>query len=179
MAAENTAMEPSLEDLARERQDRTSTRPVWRLCGLLFLCLAVGAVGSASTLPEIKGWYAGLIKPPFNPPNWIFGPVWTTLYVLMAVSIWRVWRSTHADALKTKVAFFVMLLLNAAWSPVFFTLHRPDLSLWIIYFYVGALALLIRHLWRQDRLAAALQFPHLAWVLFATALNSAITSLNK
>jgi tryptophan-rich sensory protein len=72
-----------------------------------------------------------------------------------------------------------VLLLNAAWSPVFFALHRPDLSLWIIYFYVGALVLLIRNLWRQDRLAAALQFPHLAWVLFATALNSAIASLNK
>jgi tryptophan-rich sensory protein len=149
------------------------------LVALLGLTLGLGALGSLATVPQIPGWYAQLQKPAFNPPNWIFGPVWTTLYVLMAVSIWRVWRSTHADALKTKVAFFLMLLLNAAWSPVFFALHRPDLSLWIIYFYVGALALLIRNLWRQDRLAAALQFPHLAWVLFATALNSAIASLNK
>jgi len=149
------------------------------LVALLGLTLGLGALGSLATVPQIPGWYAQLQKPAFNPPNWIFGPVWTTLYVLMAVSIWRVWRSTHADALKTKVAFFLMLLLNAAWSPVFFALHRPDLSLWIIYFYVGALALLIRNLWRHDRLAAALQFPHLAWVLFATALNSAIASLNK
>ena len=149
------------------------------LVALLGLTLGLGALGSLATVPQIPTWYAQLQKPAFNPPNWIFGPVWTTLYVLMAVSIWRVWRSTHADALKTKVAFFLMLLLNAAWSPVFFALHRPDLSLWIIYFYVGALALLIRNLWRQDRLAATLQFPHLAWVLFATALNSAIASLNK
>lgn len=149
------------------------------LVALLGLTLGLGALGSLATVPQIPGWYAQLQKPAFNPPNWIFGPVWTTLYVLMAVSIWRVWRSTHADALKTKVAFFLMLLLNAAWSPVFFALHRPDLSLWIIYFYVGALALVIRNLWCQDRLAAALQFPHLAWVLFATALNSAIASLNK
>lgn len=149
------------------------------LVALLGLTLGLGALGSLATVPQIPGWYAQLQKPAFNPPNWIFGPVWTTLYVLMAVSIWRVWRSTHADALKTKVTFFLMLLLNAAWSPVFFALHRPDLSLWIIYFYVGALALLIRNLWRQDHLAAALQFPHLAWVLFATALNSAIASLNK
>lgn len=149
------------------------------LVGLLVLTLGLGGLGSLATVPQIPTWYAHLQKPSFNPPNWIFGPVWTTLYVLMAVSIWRVWRSTHADALKTKVAFFLMLLLNAAWSPVFFALHRPDLSLWIIYFYVGALALLIRYLWHQDRLAAALQFPHLAWVLFATALNSAIASLNK
>lgn len=171
-------MEPSLEDLALARKERTSARSTWGLCGLLFLCLSVGAVGSASTLPEIKTWYAQLQKPAFNPPNWLFGPVWTTLYVLMAFSIWRVWRSQHEDALKTKVAFFLMLLLNAAWSPVFFALHRPDLSLWIIYFYVGALAVLVRYLHRQDPLAAYLQLPHLAWVLFATALNSAIVQLN-
>lgn len=149
------------------------------LIGLLILTLGIGGLGSMATMSEIPTWYAQLRKPAFNPPNWIFGPVWTTLYILMAVSIWRVWRSPHADALKTKVAFFLMLLLNAAWSPAFFALHRPDLALGIIYFYVGALALLIRYLWRQDRLAAALQFPHLAWVLFATALNSAIASLNK
>ena len=149
------------------------------LVGLLALTLGLGGLGSLATVPQIPTWYAQLQKPAFNPPNWIFGPVWTTLYVLMAVSIWRVWRSEHADALKTKITFLLMLALNAAWSPVFFRLHRPDLALWIIYFYVGSLALLIRYLWRQDRLAAALQLPHLAWVLFATALNSAIAQLNK
>jgi len=149
------------------------------LVGLLVLTLGLGGLGSLATVPQIQTWYAQLQKPAFNPPNWIFGPVWTTLYVLMAVSLWRVWRSGHADALKTKITFILMLALNAAWSPVFFRLHRPDLALWIIYFYVGALALLIRYLWRQDRLAAALQLPHLAWVLFATALNSAIAHLNQ
>lgn len=149
------------------------------LVGLLVLTLGLGGLGSLATVPQIPTWYAQLQKPAFNPPNWIFGPVWTTLYVLMAVSLWRVWRSGHADALKTKITFILMLALNAAWSPVFFRLHRPDLALWIIYFYVGSLALLIRYLWRQDRLAAALQLPHLAWVLFATALNSAIAQLNQ
>jgi benzodiazapine receptor len=149
------------------------------LVGLLVLTLGLGGLGSLATVPQIPTWYAQLQKPAFNPPNWIFGPAWTTLYVLMAVSLWRVWRSGHADALKTKITFLLMLALNAAWSPVFFRLHRPDLALWIIYFYVGALALLIRYLWRQDRLAAALQLPHLAWVLFATALNSAIAHLNQ
>ncbi|NBV79777.1 MAG: tryptophan-rich sensory protein [Verrucomicrobia bacterium] len=149
------------------------------LVGLLVLTLGLGGLGSLATVPQIPTWYAQLQKPAFNPPNWIFGPVWTTLYVLMAVSLWRVWRSGHADALKTKITFILMLVLNAAWSPVFFRLHRPDLALWIIYFYVGSLALLIRYLWRQDRLAAALQLPHLAWVLFATALNSAIAHLNQ
>ena len=149
------------------------------LVGLLVLTLGLGGLGSLATVPQIPTWYAQLQKPTFNPPNWIFGPVWTTLYVLMAVSLWRVWRSAHAEALKTKITFILMLALNAAWSPVFFRLHRPDLALWIIYFYVGALVLLIRYLWRQDRLTAALQLPHLAWVLFATALNSAIASLNQ
>ncbi|MEY4033320.1 MAG: hypothetical protein RL492_514 [Verrucomicrobiota bacterium] len=149
------------------------------LVGLLVLTLSLGGLGSLATVPQIPTWYAQLQKPTFNPPNWIFGPVWTTLYVLMAVSLWRVWRSAHAEALKTKITFILMLALNAAWSPVFFRLHRPDLALWIIYFYVGALVLLIRYLWRQDRLAAALQLPHLAWVLFATALNSAIAQLNQ
>ena len=149
------------------------------LVALIVLTLAIGGLGAWATRSEIPTWYLQLKKPAFNPPNWIFGPVWTLLYVLMAISIWRVWRSPHADALKTKIAFALMLALNAAWSPVFFALHRPDLSLWIIYFYVGALAVLIRYLWRQDRLAAALQLPHLAWVLFATALNSAIATLNK
>jgi len=157
-----------------------SPRGSWpALLGLLVLTLGLGGLGSLATVPQIPGWYAQLQKPSFNPPNWVFGPAWTTLYALMAVSLWRVWRSTHADALKTKIAFFLMLALNAAWSPVFFALHRPDLSLWIIYFYVGALLVLIRFLWRQDRLAAALQLPHLAWLLFATALNSAIVTLNK
>lgn len=157
----------------------TPRRSYATLLGLLTLTLALGGLGSWATMPQIPGWYAQLQKPSFNPPNWVFGPAWTTLYVLMAVSMWRAWRSAHADALKTKITFFLMLALNAAWSPVFFALHRPDLSLWVLYFYVGALLVFIRFLWRQDRLAAALQLPHLAWLLFATALNSAIATLNK
>ncbi len=149
------------------------------LVALLVLTLAIGGLGSWATMPQIPTWYAQLHKPSFNPPNWIFGPVWTALYALMAVSMWRVWRSTQADVHNTKVSFGLMLLLNATWSPVFFALHRPDLSLWVIYFYVGALGVFIRYLWRQDRLAAVLQFPHLAWLLFATVLNSAIAALNK
>jgi len=79
-------MEPSLEELARERRERSSLRMPWRLIGLIALCLTVGGLGSAATMPEIKGWYAGLAKPSFNPPNWVFGPVWSTLYVLMGAA---------------------------------------------------------------------------------------------
>lgn len=167
-------MEPSLEDLARERRDRTSTRPVWRLCGLLFLCLAVGAVGSAATMPEIKGWYAGLVKPSFNPPNWIFGPVWSTLYVLMACSAHAAW--TDRQARRT---FFIILLVNSLWSLFFFGLHRPDLALIDIFGYLILLVIWIRQLWPQHCVAALLQLPHLLWVSFATVLNASIWWLNK
>ena len=167
-------MEPSLETLAQERRDRTSTRPVWRLCGLLFLCLAVGAVGSAATMPEIKGWYAGLIKPPFNPPSWIFGPVWSTLYVLMACSANAAWGDRPA-----RQTFFIILLVNALWSLLFFGLHQPGLALIDIFAYLTLLVLWIRQLWPQHRGYALLQLPHLLWVSFATVLNASIWWLNQ
>ena len=89
-------MEPSLEDLARERHARCNPGFPWRLIGLIALCLAIGGLGSAATMPEIKGWYASLVKPTFNPPNWIFGPVWSTLYVLMACSANAAWTDRQA-----------------------------------------------------------------------------------
>jgi len=149
------------------------------LAGLLALPMASGALGSLATMSEVRGWYTTLDKPVFNPPSWVFGPVWTTLYVLMALSIWLVWRSPAPGARATKVAWFTMLALNAAWSPLFFGLHRPDLALIDIALYLMALAALIRLLWDQSRLAAWLQIPHLAWVTFAGVLNASIWWLNR
>jgi benzodiazapine receptor len=167
-------MEPSLEDLARERKERCSPGFPWRLVGLIALCHAVGGLSSAATLPEIKGWYAGLAKPPFNPPNWIFGPVWSTLYVLMAASANAAW----GDRLARRT-FFIVLLVNALWSLLFFGLHRPDLALIDVLGYLILLVLWVRRLWSQHRGAALLQFPHLLWVSFATVLNASIWWLNK
>jgi tryptophan-rich sensory protein len=174
MDDKNDAMEPSLEDLARKRRDRTGTRPVWRLCGLLFLCLAAGAVGGAATLPEIKGWYVGLAKPSFNPPSWIFGPVWSTLYVLMALTANAAW----GDRLARRT-FFIILLVNALWSQLFFGMYQPALALIDSLGYLILLILWIRQLWPQHRVAALLQLPHLLWVSFATVLNASIWWLNK
>ncbi|MEY4133079.1 MAG: hypothetical protein RL592_1137 [Verrucomicrobiota bacterium] len=167
-------MEPSLEDLARERHARCNPGFPWRLIGLVALCLAVGGLGSAATMPEIKGWYAGLAKPSFNPPNWIFGPVWSTLYVLMATAASGAWE--HRPIRRT---FFIILLVNALWSLLFFGLHRPDLALIDILAYLILLVLWIRQLWPQHRLAALLQLPHLLWVGFATVLNASIWRLNQ
>ena len=167
-------MEPSLEDLARERRERTSLRPVWRLIGLIALSLAIGGLGSAATMPEIKSWYAGLTKPPFNPPNWIFGPVWSTLYVFMAWAASAAWSDRPA-----RRTFFIILLVNALWSLLFFGLHQPGLALIDVLAYLTLLVLWIRQLWPQHRGAALLQLPHLLWVSFATVLNASIWWLNK
>lgn len=149
------------------------------LTGLIALPFAAGLLGSLATLSEVRGWYASLAKPAFNPPSWVFGPVWTTLYVLMGVSIWLIWRSAAPEARATRVAWFVMLALNAAWSPLFFGMHRPDLALADLALYLVALGALTRLLWAQDRLAAWLQLPHLLWVSFAGVLNAAIWWLNR
>lgn len=167
-------MEPTLADLARERRERCSPGFPWRLIGLLTLCLTVGGLGSAATMPAIKGWYAGLAKPPFNPPNWIFGPVWSTLLVLMATSANTAW----ADR-PVRRTFFIILLVNALWSCLFFGLHRPDLALIDSLAYVALLVIWIRQLHHVDKTSAWLQVPHLLWVSFATVLNASIWWLNK
>jgi len=171
---ENEAMEPSLEELARERRERSSLRMPWRLIGLIALCLTVGGLGSAATMPEIKGWYAGLAKPSFNPPNWVFGPVWSTLYVLMGAAAATAWADRPA-----RRTFFIILLVNSLWSLLFFGLHRPDLALIDILGYLILLVIWIRQLWPRHRLSALLQIPHLLWVGFATVLNSSIWWLNQ
>ena len=145
-----------------------------RLIGLIVLCLAVGGLGSAATMPEIRGWYAGLVKPSFNPPNGIFGPVWSTLYVLMAVTGAAAWEDRQA-----RRTFLIILLVNALWSLLFFGLHRPDLALLDILAYLTLLVLWIRQLWPRHRLSALLQLPHLLWVGFATVLNASIWRLNQ
>jgi tryptophan-rich sensory protein len=167
-------MEPSLETLARERHERCNPGFPWRLIGLIALCLAVGGLGSAATLPEIKGWYTSLNKPSFNPPNWVFGPMWSTLYVLMGSTVSAAW-----DDQAARRTFFIILLVNSLWSLLFFGLHQPGLALIDILAYLILLALWVRQLWPQHRGYALLQLPHLLWVSFATVLNASIWWLNK
>ncbi len=146
---------------------------------LIGLTLSVGGLGSFATASEIQGWYATLQKPAFNPPNWVFGPVWTTLYVLMAISLWLIWRSPSPLRSLTKKTWFVMLALNSIWSLLFFRAHSPGLALVDIGLYLVTLAALIKLLSQQSRLAAWLQLPHLLWVSYAAVLNAAIWSLNR
>lgn len=156
----------------------SQTRGSLGILGLLILLtLGIGWLGSRATLPEITGWYANLTKPTFNPPNYLFGPVWSTLYLLMAVSQWMVWNATENKL--TKVFFFLMLVSNALWSPVFFKYHQLGWALVVLAFYLITLGAWVRCLYQENKTAAYLQSPHLLWVSFATILNASIYLLNR
>lgn len=149
------------------------------LAGLLVLVFAVSILGSAFTAPQIGGWYAALDKPWFNPPPWVFAPVWTILYVVMAVAAWRVWLAPAGTMRSAALVwFFVQLLLNGLWSPVFFGMQSPGLALAVIVALLAALAWTVRAFFAVDSIAGWLLVPYLAWVCFAAALNGAIVALN-
>ncbi len=155
----------------------TVRRPVLSLFGWILLCLAasLGAV-----FVSVDGWYAGLVKPPWNPPAWLFGPVWTLLYVTMAVAAWLVWREGGWSAQRRPLALFLaQWLLNALWTPLFFGLHRPDIGLAEIVVLWAVLAATLAAFWRVRRIAGLLLVPYLAWVSFAAFLNFTIWRLNS
>jgi translocator protein len=149
------------------------------LAGFVLLTLAVAWVGSLFTRPAIPGWYAGLEKPWFTPPGWVFGPVWTVLYILMAVAAWRVWLAPASAARRSALWwFFVQLALNAVWSPAFFGLQAPLLGLVVIVLLLAALTVTVVRFFAVDSAAGWLMAPYLAWVAYAALLNAAIVVLN-
>jgi len=153
---------------------------------LLTLFLAAAPVviaataGSAATISNIPTWYAGLAKPFFTPPNWLFGPAWTTLYVLMIISFWRILMAEAPQAARRRaiIAFLVQIALNGLWSIVFFGLHAPLGALFVIGAMLAAIVVTIIAFRPIDRLAAWLLAPYLGWVSFATALNAGVWWLN-
>lgn len=143
------------------------------------LAVFVGVVAAAASFGAIfkpGPWYAALVKPPWTPPNWVFGPVWTALYVMIAVAGWLVWRSDERGrALRLWIA---ALVLNAAWSWLFFGQHWIGAALADIVLLLVAIMAFARAAWPVNRLASALFWPYLAWVAYATTLNGAIWVLN-
>jgi tryptophan-rich sensory protein len=124
-------------------------------------------------------WYASLRKPSWNPPGWIFGPVWTALYAMMAVAAWLIWRrGGWGKQRRPLLLFIVQLALNALWTPLFFGLHRPGLAFAEILLLWLAIALTLAAFWREHRAAAWLLAPYLAWVSFAALLNLTLWRLN-
>jgi len=160
------------------------SKPSWGK-DIAYAALALGAVvatsivGQIATYPNIAGWYAGLTRPSFSPPNWLFAPVWTALYLLMAFALWRILRLPPSAQRRTALLFFfIQLVLNAAWSWMFFAAHSPLLGLinivpqWL--FIVATIAAF----GKLDTLAALCLLPLAAWVAFAFSLNGAIWWLN-
>jgi len=143
------------------------------------ISMGAGLIGSLSTATAVPTWYADLRKPNWTPPSWIFGPVWTTLYVMMGVAAWLVWRKSGFVGAKAAMwLFFLQLLCNAAWSLIFFGLRSPGLAFAEILLLWGLILATALAFWRHSPIAGALLLPYLAWVTFATALNLAIWRLN-
>ncbi|QND52065.1 tryptophan-rich sensory protein [Phyllobacterium sp. 628] len=142
---------------------------------LLFLVVTIGG-GLAIGYITLPGeWYAGLVKPSFNPPNWIFAPAWTILYVLIAIAGWRVW---DRDLTTSQQFWWAQLVLNFLWSPTFFGLHQMGFGLLVIALLLISIVGFIRVTWASERPAAIMFLPYLAWVAFATVLNASLYLLN-
>lgn len=147
--------------------------------------LSVGFLGSQVTSGEVEGWYAEAEKAPWNPPNWVFGPVWTALYIVMGTASWLVWRRRrHQGASAALSLYVVQLALNSIWSPLFFGGYPlwGTPALWaafaVIVTLIAALLLTIRMFWKVRRVSAVLLAPYAGWVLYASTLNLYIAMMN-
>ena len=148
------------------------------LAGFVGLGLLAGAVGGGITVANIPTWYAHLPHPPGTPPDWVFGPVWTTLYILMGIAAWRVW-STGSDTSRAALRLWGwQLLVNAIWTPAFFGLHSPALALAILLLLLVLIGRTIAAFSAHDRLAATLLVPYALWSCYATYLNAGFLWLN-
>ena len=163
------------------RRDTGPARSALVLIAFIIVCFAAAGLGSLATASQVApgGWYDTLDKPFFTPPSWLFGPVWTLLYLAMAVSGWLVWRERGFAGARTALAlFFAQLALNSLWSILFFGLESPGLGLVEILVLWAVIFLTIRAFRPISRPAAVLLIPYLAWVTFATFLNAGIWWLN-
>jgi translocator protein len=142
------------------------------------LCFGAAGLGSAVTTSSIQGWYGSLIKPSFNPPNWIFAPVWTMLYILMAIALAVAWNSKSKKKENGIRYFYMQLALNVLWSVLFFGLHIPVLALLEIIVLWVTIYLTMREFFNVSKFSGWLLVPYLAWVSFATILNASIVVLN-
>lgn len=153
-------------------------RQVLQLILSIVVCQLAGAIGAVFTAPSIPGWYTTLTKPALNPPAWIFGPVWTTLYLLMGISLWLIWRSSSKEKTRAIWLFALQLILNAIWSPIFFGAQSIGNALAVIVLLWAAIVLTILVFKNISRAAAWLLVPYIVWVSFAAYLNLAIWVLN-
>ncbi|GAB3846729.1 TspO/MBR family protein [Nesterenkonia populi] len=152
---------------------------------MLAIPLIVSFFAGQATDPHTDGWYEQADQPPWNPPDWLFGPVWTVLYVSMGVAAWLIWRRRHQHLVRAAlIVYFVQLAINGAWAPLFFAAYPSwgSSALWaafaVIVALIIAVVLTIRAFWPISRIAAALLVPYLAWILYASTLNGYIALAN-
>ncbi len=163
----------------RYRSLKASARSALVLLAFVALCFGAVLVGSAFTQPSVPEWYASLVKPSFTPPSWLFGPVWSVLYLAMAVAGWLVWRRKRESSVALPLALFGgQLVLNALWSILFFGIRAPGLALVEILTLWAAIFATLLCFWRISTLAGWFLVPYLAWVSFAMILNFEIWRLN-
>ena len=151
-----------------------------KLITSFIVTFAAAALGSYFTFPSVSTWYASLNKPFFNPPNWVFGPVWTLLYILMALALYLVWKKEAPRPEKTKatILYVMQLALNALWSVIFFGMREPTLAFAEIIMLGFAVILTARSFSKIATVSGRLFIPYIAWVVFAAALNLGIVVLN-
>ncbi len=160
--------------------EQSKINNILELVTSIFICLFAGFIGSIFTSPSIPTWYATLTKPSFNPPSWIFAPIWTTLFVLIGISLYMVWNKGLQDK-KVKISLFifgVQLVLNVLWSFLFFGLHSPFYAFLEIIILWAAIVLTIVNFFKVSRKASLLLLPYIFWVSFAAILNFSIWRLN-
>lgn len=164
----------------RHDQAPKTLRELGELLAAIAICESAGGLGAIATSEGTRTWYPRLEKPSFNPPGWVFAPVWTILYAMMGVSGWLLWKRRDEDgAARAGALFAVQLALNTFWSFIFFKWRSPGWAFLEIIALWAAIALTIRALWRISPLAGALLLPYLAWTSFALLLNGRIWHLNR
>ena len=154
-------------------------RSIFKFITSLFVPLALGYIAGQYTSEAVPGWFESLNKPSFNPPGWIFGPVWTLLYILMGLSFFHIWIKLRIkERTVAKIIYIVQLLLNFAWSFLFFYYHDIALALIDIIVLDIVVVIMLLKFYQLKPTAAYLNIPYLLWILFATALNAAFYFLN-
>ena len=138
---------------------------------------SASAIGGLATIGFKEPWYSSIIKPSFNPPDWIFAPVWTTLYLMMTIAIWFFWHSKNKD-INTIYIYLIHLIFNTTWSVVFFVFHNMLLALAILIVLIGLIAVLIVRFKRVNIVSYYLMIPYLLWCCFALSLNLTLILLN-
>ena len=146
---------------------------------ILFFIITFSAslIGGLATVSFKEPWYSTLIKPSFNPPDWVFGPVWTILYLMMTIAIWSYWHSKNKN-MNTVYIYFIHLVFNSAWSIVFFVYHNIFLALIVLLILISLILVLIVRFRRVKKMSSYLMVPYLLWTIFALILNVSILILN-